>query len=124
MCLFLVVRSVLFFFLMIRRPPRSTRTDTLWPYTTLFRSIFTIPQKLSPAKEFHLALVVLFSEQIAANSKIPHQNSFSHGTGVIKRRGEGLMFFAVKSGLPGIYPFALMAEFGFITFFEIGRAHL
>src|SRR3546814_4615139 len=26
------------FFLMIRRPPRSTRTDTLFPYTTLFRS--------------------------------------------------------------------------------------
>src|SRR3546814_3448075 len=29
---------VIFFFLMIRRPPRSTRTDTLFPYTTLFRS--------------------------------------------------------------------------------------
>src|SRR3546814_8387077 len=27
-----------FFFLMILRPPRSTRTDTLFPYTTLFRS--------------------------------------------------------------------------------------
>src|SRR3546814_1624414 len=30
--------SRLFFFLMVRRPPRSTRTDTLFPYTTLFRS--------------------------------------------------------------------------------------
>src|SRR3546814_15109110 len=30
---------MLFFFLMIRRPPRSTRTDTLFPYTTLFRSL-------------------------------------------------------------------------------------
>src|SRR3546814_6116144 len=29
----------MFFFLMIRRPPRSTRTDTLFPYTTLFRSL-------------------------------------------------------------------------------------
>src|SRR3546814_16407517 len=28
----------MFFVLMIRRPPRSTRTDTLFPYTTLFRS--------------------------------------------------------------------------------------
>src|SRR5881409_4194605 len=28
----------LFFFLMIRRPPRSTRETTLFPYTTLFRS--------------------------------------------------------------------------------------
>src|SRR3546814_2824937 len=38
----LVVRRcnvvIVFFFLMIRRPPRSTRTDTLFPYTTLFRS--------------------------------------------------------------------------------------
>src|SRR3546814_9380881 len=30
--------SFLFFFIMIRRPPTSTRTDTLFPYTTLFRS--------------------------------------------------------------------------------------
>src|SRR3546814_7779787 len=30
---------VLLFLLIIRRPPRSTRTDTLFPYTTLFRSV-------------------------------------------------------------------------------------
>src|SRR3546814_5636917 len=30
---------MMFCFLMIRRPPRSTRTDTLFPYTTLFRSV-------------------------------------------------------------------------------------
>src|SRR3546814_15445815 len=30
--------TLLFFFFMTRRPPRSTRTDTLFPYTTLFRS--------------------------------------------------------------------------------------
>src|SRR3546814_17332420 len=35
---FLFVYILLFCFLMIRRPPRSTRTDTLLPYTTLFRS--------------------------------------------------------------------------------------
>src|SRR3546814_19205816 len=33
--------SVVFLFLMIQRPPRSTRTDTLFPYTTLFRSAFS-----------------------------------------------------------------------------------
>src|SRR3546814_3455429 len=32
--------SICFFFLMIRRPPSSTRTATLSPYTTLFRSPF------------------------------------------------------------------------------------
>src|SRR3546814_6911395 len=38
------------FFLMIRRPPRSTRTDTLFPYTTLFRSRVrhrTVPHRVS-----------------------------------------------------------------------------
>src|SRR3546814_16603008 len=43
-CIFFVVRDTFLlciqcvFFVMIRRPPRSTRTDTLFPYTTLFRS--------------------------------------------------------------------------------------
>src|SRR3546814_1974321 len=32
---------------MIRRPPRSTRTDTLFPYTTLFRSLSAVFQRLS-----------------------------------------------------------------------------
>src|SRR3546814_14548701 len=37
--MYLLFYSVLsFFFLMVRRPPSSTRTDTLFPYTTLFRS--------------------------------------------------------------------------------------
>src|SRR3546814_10910223 len=36
--LVLRLKVVYFFFLMIRRPPGSTRTDTLFPYTTLFRS--------------------------------------------------------------------------------------
>src|SRR3546814_20293818 len=36
--MFVTVCYTYFFFLRIRRPPRSTRTDTLFPYTTLFRS--------------------------------------------------------------------------------------
>src|SRR3546814_2249029 len=43
--LFTLLLVFLFFFLMIRRPPRSTRTDTLFPYTTLFRS----PDELAAA---------------------------------------------------------------------------
>src|SRR3546814_11735121 len=39
---------VLFFFLMRRRPPRSTRTDTLFPYTTLFRSTTWIAEEPAP----------------------------------------------------------------------------
>src|SRR3546814_15739456 len=40
---------LLFFFLMIRRPPRSTRTDTLFPYTTLFRSLALLAALAWPA---------------------------------------------------------------------------
>src|SRR3546814_8944299 len=38
-CAACVLYGPLCFFLMRRRPPRSTRTDTLFPYTTLFRSL-------------------------------------------------------------------------------------
>src|SRR3546814_3582633 len=50
-----------FFFLMIRRPPRSTRTDTLFPYTTLFRSgfrgaaVFPDGPSQSRARQSHLS---------------------------------------------------------------------
>src|SRR3546814_2910239 len=49
---------------MIRRPPRSTRTDTLFPYTTLFRSARRIrdfsftPCKLHVERNRHPSLVV------------------------------------------------------------------
>src|SRR3546814_14822770 len=36
---------------MIRRPPRSTRTDTLFPYTTLFRSLAVRPNPLQAAEQ-------------------------------------------------------------------------
>src|SRR3546814_4410222 len=42
------------FYLMVRRPPRSTRTDTLFPYTTLFLSFVQCPEcghAASPAAE-------------------------------------------------------------------------
>src|SRR3546814_16246754 len=56
----------LFLFLMMRRPPRSTRTDTLCPYTTLFRSkgggsaaepcqaLERLPQDLARPPQHHL----------------------------------------------------------------------
>src|SRR3546814_19206425 len=49
-----------FFFLMIRRPPRSTRTDTLFPYTTLFRSDKPMDPKLEARFERIKAKLVGF----------------------------------------------------------------
>src|SRR3546814_15688826 len=65
-CLFVLVpivcnsRSYLFFFLMIRRPPRSTRTDTLFPYTTLFRSVAGV---LAQARRIDLSPGLLAAPQ-------------------------------------------------------------
>src|SRR3546814_14534067 len=42
--------SLIFFFLRIRRPPGSTRTDTLFPYTTLFRSCDQPVARQPPAR--------------------------------------------------------------------------
>src|SRR3546814_13646308 len=52
-CVYVLSVSFFVFFLMIRRPPRSTRTDTLFPYTTLFRSL---PIKDGP---FTITLVMI-----------------------------------------------------------------
>src|SRR3546814_6894853 len=59
-------RVLCFFFLMIRRPPRSTRTDTLFPYTTLFRSLRLVPQMRRHSGLAHLrALPQHFFAEIA-----------------------------------------------------------
>src|SRR3546814_8728410 len=52
---------------MIRRPPRSTRTDTLFPYTTLFRSPFAAIDRLADLGD----LVVIFGLGRAA--RIAHR---------------------------------------------------
>src|SRR3546814_8058605 len=47
----LCVLVFMLFFLMIRRPPRATRTYTLFPYTTLFRSAFPTAERMALAKK-------------------------------------------------------------------------
>src|SRR3546814_15630196 len=57
--LFIVILSLvcIFFFLMIRRPPRSTRTDTLFPYTTLFRSAQVVVMLRTQKFEGSIAII-------------------------------------------------------------------
>src|SRR3546814_3886283 len=74
------VLSCCFFFLMIRPPPRSTRTDTLVPYTTLFRSVVlaqsenvkisaNIIRDFMPAKGDHADGIQLWTAGTNAPSK-------------------------------------------------------
>src|SRR3546814_2169376 len=56
-CLSCSLSFLFFFFLMIRRPPRSTRTDTLFPYTTLFRSHRRARVVAGSGRQFHANLI-------------------------------------------------------------------
>src|SRR3546814_18768642 len=67
---------------MIRRPPRSTRTDTLFPYTTLFRSLDffdrTVDGHRHPAVEVDLfdhGAFVVFAGVDAALGDVPERGA-------------------------------------------------
>src|SRR3546814_3659800 len=64
----------LFFFLMIRRPPRSTRTDTLFPYTTLFRSAIETIVTSDPARLMSaLPIGIRKSSSTGTSSRLLHR---------------------------------------------------
>src|SRR3546814_17465335 len=71
------------FFVMIRRPPRSTRTDTLFPYTTLFRS----PAHLRLARRRQL-LCRRFRNPVAQRSGCEPENELPECTGGSRARKE------------------------------------
>src|SRR3546814_8280724 len=75
-----------FFFLIIRRPPRSTRTDTLLPYTTLFRSLggggerlvsSGPPPQLAPARFLQSRPVLSACDRPASRARPPAQTRWN-----------------------------------------------
>src|SRR3546814_13899729 len=73
---------IMFFFLMIRQPPKSTRTDTLFPYTTLFRSddILGLAAGVERASEHPLALAIVAAAKLR-QLDIPEVADFDSPTG-------------------------------------------
>src|SRR3546814_1960035 len=61
-----------YFFLMIQRPPRSTRTDTLFPYTTLFRSLDAFACA-SVRAAWHLLFVIMTQQHVACSINLLRQ---------------------------------------------------
>src|SRR3546814_1847703 len=99
---------------MIRRPPRSTRTDTLFPYTTLFRSSlvvwhgFTLPLLMSFAALLGgVALYILFRARLNATERAPF-------IGRLKGRRT---FEAVLGAI-------VLAARALLRWFKVGRAHV
>src|SRR3546814_8961227 len=71
---------------MIRRPPRSTRTDTLFPYTTLFRSACDL--RAGHRLHFFDRIVGLPTREIAARAIDPFGRARRLGSGRAKDRSE------------------------------------
>src|SRR3546814_2032690 len=99
-----------FFFVMRRRPPRSTRTDTLFPYTTLFRS---------DIRETLVRLSMQSAIVADGVEKMKGENSASRADGATTSSGGLLQRLRLSGGLQswsGVYlePHLL----------EIGRAHV
>src|SRR3546814_19931600 len=57
---------------MIRRPPRSTRTDTLFPYTTLFRSCARRRQAAAGRVPEEISMSILTADRAAFREALPH----------------------------------------------------
>src|SRR3546814_4076929 len=65
---------------MIRRPPRSTRTDTLFPYTTLFRSFLLLPFGYAFAfKWWLMGFLLILSCYFFALALMPKRQGFAVG---------------------------------------------
>src|SRR3546814_11553722 len=92
------VCAIVVFCLMIRRPPRSKRTDTLFPYTTLFRSLLAI---------VFLVLADLRPGSLRTWGPILWMSGFLH----------------LLAPRLGASPLALLVVLAFVAS-EIGRAHV
>src|SRR3546814_11900008 len=71
----LSIAFFLFFFFMIRRPPRSTRTDTLFPYATLFRSLAFFAARCTPLFKMTHLLLTLFHSAFCSSSRSEEHTS-------------------------------------------------
>src|SRR3546814_11041426 len=91
--LMFVYTMSLFFFLIIRRPPRSTRTDTLFPYTTLFRShlpdLGVNAQRRFGDREIHIGADVEHRDLDRADLGLDPTEQRDHRVFVARVGGEG-----------------------------------
>src|SRR3546814_12019915 len=96
---------------MIRRPPRSTRTDTLFPYTTLFRSLREHgPEVLDPHR------LVALERRVEVRH---HADQPAAARSVGLQRGRGGLFVA---GAERARPTVVELVAGAVSGEEIGRA--
>src|SRR3546814_10040650 len=77
---------------MIRRPPRSTRTDTLFPYTTLFRSVEAVGPDIAEEVSYRALVIVVVARHLLQSRKqrgriqVGPVRQHHHGVAVIRER--------------------------------------
>src|SRR3546814_11170572 len=84
---------------MIRRPPRSTRTDTLFPYTTLFRSSVVDGEQIDNSGSFNVGRLTQLTPTLQFYSSNPRNTA-------VNIRGIGAPFGLTNAGIEqgvGIY---------------------
>src|SRR3546814_11150530 len=112
---------------MIRRPPRSTRTDTLFPYTTLFRSLRSLAARLLIPLAFGMIVVIPVQPWIELVTQHGYAGTFLHfwahdyfrfGTleGIVLPTWQHLWFVVY------LFVYTLLAVL--LLLLEIGRAHV
>src|SRR3546814_18459828 len=79
---------------MIRRPPRSTRTDTLFPYTTLFRSVLKSPD---------IPSILVETGFISNANEASKLTSSSHQQALARSISSGVRQFFQQNPPPGTY---------------------
>src|SRR3546814_11558865 len=115
---------------MIRRPPRSTRTDTLFPYTTLFRSVqpwlvLTL-QIFGHHTAFMLDVVCELVAEMLDEAAHRHGGSIAQGANsaahdVVRDRVEHIQVFRAALTVFNACQHAIQPARAFA---EIGRAHV
>src|SRR3546814_6255330 len=90
-----------FFFVMILRPPISTRTDTLFPYTTLFRSTFNglyvvdpLSHLLKIASYIAVALVLVYGRDYAEEHEVLENGGEFYSLTLLTLLGQMVMISA------------------------------
>src|SRR3546814_16328760 len=100
-----------FFFVMMRRPPRSTRPDTLFPYTTLFRSIANLIDARAQAEKAASRYNLMFLQMHEASINLAQGKLKQARTCVTDARRRWQQEFAHDVGVETVIA-------------EIGRAHV
>src|SRR3546814_20885651 len=98
---------------MIRRPPRSTRTDTLFPYTTLFRSYDAMLDDITRACALQEVPTGVVTAEYAAGQ---FEINLEHVDDLVQAADDCILFKRIVQGVA--------QKHGFQATFKIGRAHV